>query len=102
MGSVARTHPRLSESASARIADEAFEYGTAPRRQAVADLEALGETGFLQPSDATLERRHLGVDLRRQRLKASVTRPSAMPCRMSQRNSIRPSRGLAGGGIEGY
>lgn len=56
----------LLRTSSARIADEALEYRTASRRQAVADLEALGEAELFQLSDATLERRHVGVYLRRE------------------------------------
>ena len=44
---------------------DAPEYRTASRRQAVADLQALGEAELFQLSDATLERRHVGVYLRR-------------------------------------
>jgi hypothetical protein len=44
--------------------NERLEYRTASRREAVADLEALGKAQLFQLSDATLERQHLGVNLR--------------------------------------
>ena len=50
----------------AQIAAEALQDRTASRREAVADLEALGETELFQLSDATLERRHVGVYLQRE------------------------------------
>ena len=44
----------------------ALEYRTASRREAGADLEAHGEAELFQLSDATLERRHVSVYLRRE------------------------------------
>ena len=46
--------------------DEAVEYRSASRRETVADLEALGEPELFQLADATLERRDVGVYLRRE------------------------------------
>ena len=46
-----------------------LENGTASWREAVADVEALGKAEFLQLPDTTLERRHVGVDLRRERVR---------------------------------
>ena len=44
----------------------ALEYRTASRRETGADLEAHGEAELFQLSDATLERRHVSVYLRRE------------------------------------
>ena len=58
----------LLSTSSARIADEAREDRTASRREAVADLESLGEAELFQLSDAPLERRHGGVESGERRL----------------------------------
>src|SRR5688572_15128908 len=77
----------------AQIADEALEYGTASRREAVADLEALGEAELFQLSDAALERRHVGVYLRREH-----ARNNARPVGDQPQVACRP--GCRGRGVD--